>query len=85
MFYKTVSPLLLGVLRSLMASREFDKFRLVGGTGLSLYRGHRESIDIDLFTDALYGSIDFNKIDSFLRSHYRYVDTSSSDIIGFGK
>lgn len=85
LFYKTVSPLLLGVLRSLMASREFDKFRLVGGTGLSLYRGHRESIDIDLFTDALYGSIDFNKIDSFLRSHYRYVDTSSSDIIGFGK
>lgn len=85
LFYKTVSPLLLGVLKSLMASREFDKFRLVGGTGLSLYRGHRESIDIDLFTDALYGSIDFNKIDSFLRSHYRYVDTSSSDIIGFGK
>ncbi len=85
LFYKTVSPLLLGVLKSLMASKEFDKFRLVGGTGLSLYRGHRESIDIDLFTDALYGSIDFDKIDSFLRSHYRYVETSSSDIIGFGK
>lgn len=85
LFYKTVSPLLLGVLKTLMASKEFDKFRLVGGTGLSLYRGHRESIDIDLFTDALYGSIDFEKIDSFLRSHYRYVDTSNNDIIGFGK
>ena len=85
LFYKTVSPLLLGVLKTLMASKEFDKFRLVGGTGLSLYRGHRESVDIDLFTDAVYGSINFDKIDSFLRSNYRYVDTSNNDIIGFGK
>ena len=68
-----------------MAAKEFDEFRLVGGTGLSLYRGHRESVDIDLFTDAVYGSINFDKIDSFLRSNYRYVDTSNNDIIGFGK
>ena len=26
-----------------------------------------------------------DKIDSFLRSNYRYVDTSNNDIIGFGK
>jgi len=85
LFYKTISPLLLSVLKTLMAAKEFDEFRLVGGTGLSLYRGHRESVDIDLFTDAVYGSIDFDKIDSFLRSNYRYVDTSNNDIIGFGK
>ncbi len=85
LFYKTVTPLLLSVLKTLMAAKEFDEFRLVGGTGLSLYRGHRESVDIDLFTDAAYGSIDFSKIDSFLRSHYPYVDTSNDDIIGFGK
>lgn len=85
LFYKTVSPLLLSVLKTLMAAKEFDEFRLVGGTGLSLYRGHRESVDIDLFTDAVYGSINFDKIDSFLRSNYRYVDTSNNDIIGFGK
>ncbi len=85
LFYKTVTPLLLSVLKTLMAAKEFDKFRLVGGTGLSLYRGHRESVDIDLFTDAAYDSIDFGKIDSFLRSHYPYVDTSNDDIIGFGK
>jgi Nucleotidyl transferase AbiEii toxin, Type IV TA system len=85
LFYKTVSPLLLSVLKNMMAAKEFYEFRLVGGTGLSLYRGHRESVDIDLFTDAVYGSINFDKIDSFLRSNYRYVDTSNNDIIGFGK
>lgn len=47
---------------------------MVGGTALSLYRGHRESIDIDLFTDALYGSIDFNAIDRFLRKTFPYAD-----------
>lgn len=31
----------------------FDSFRLVGGTSLSLQIGHRLSVDIDLFTDAL--------------------------------
>ena len=85
LFYKTVSPLLLSVLKTLMAAKQFYEFRLVGGTWLSLYRGHRESVDIDLFTDAVYGSINFDKIDSFLRSNYRYVDTSNNDIIGFWK
>lgn len=85
LFYKTVTPLLLNILKTLMAAKEFEEFRLVGGTGLSLFRGHRESVDIDLFTDAPYDSIDFGKIDSFLRMNYRYVDTSNDDIIGFGK
>ena len=60
--YKTVTPLLLSVLKTLMKAEEFREFRLVGGTGLSLYRGHRESVDIDLFTDAVYGSINFDRI-----------------------
>lgn len=83
--YKTVTPLLLSVLKTLMAAKEFAPFRLVGGTALSLYRGHRESIDIDLFTDAEYESIDFDSIDAYLRARYPYVDTSKDNIIGFGK
>ena len=75
LFYNTVAPLLLSVLKKLMISKEFDSFRLVGGTALSLYKGHRESVDIDLFTDAEYGSIDFDAIDIVLRSTYSYVDT----------
>ena len=69
----------------LMQAKEFEAFRLVGGTALSLQRGHRLSVDIDLFTDAIYGSIDFVAITSFLRNNYSYVDTSDDSNIGFGK
>lgn len=68
-----------------MAAEEFNAFRLVGGTALSLYRGHRESVDIDLFSDALYGSIDFNAIDNFLYNTFPYVDTTHYKVIGMGK
>ncbi len=68
-----------------MGAREFKDFRLVGGTALSLYRGHRESLDIDLFTDVQYGSIDFESMDVFLRSTFSYVDTNDYQIIGPGK
>ncbi|MBK6833929.1 MAG: nucleotidyl transferase AbiEii/AbiGii toxin family protein [Bacteroidetes bacterium] len=85
LFYNTVSPLLHDVLKTLMNANELVQFRLVGGTALSLYRGHRLSIDIDLFTDAKYGSIDYNAIDKYLRNTFNYVDTSNENIIGFGK
>lgn len=51
----------------------FNSFRLVGGTCLSLQHGHRVSVDIDLFTDISYGSIDFSKLESFLSDHFPYV------------
>ena len=85
LYYNTVTPLLLSVLKQLMEAKEFKAFRLVGGTALSLHRGHRESVDIDLFTDATYNSIDFKAIETYLRANYNYVDTSSDNIIGFGK
>lgn len=50
-----------------MQSKIFDDFRLVGGTALSLQIGHRESIDIDLFSDADYGSLDFRAIEIYLK------------------
>ncbi len=59
----TVSQLLWDSLKLLMTIEEFNMFRIVGGTSLSLQLGHRESVDIDLFTDAEYDSLDFNKID----------------------
>ena len=84
LYFNTVTPLLLTVLKTLMASKEFDPFRLVGGTALSLYRGHRKSVDIDLFSDAPYDSINFEAIDTFLRAHYAYVDTNNYNLIGMG-
>ncbi len=85
LYYNSVTPFLLKVLKKLMTSREFAPFRLVGGTGLSLYLGHRMSIDLDLFTDDEYGSINYQFIDSFLRSAYPYVDTINYPEIGNGK
>jgi len=85
LFYNIINPLLLSVLKTLMAAREFDVFRLIGGTALSLYRGHRESIDLDLFSDAPYESIDFAAIDAFLHKTYSYVDTNEYVNVGMGK
>lgn len=82
--YQTVSSLLLEILKILMGAKEFKDFRLVGGTALSLYRGHRESVDIDLFTDAPYDSIDFKGIDVFLRKTFTYVDPSEYKAVGLG-
>jgi hypothetical protein len=82
--YNTVTPLLLSVLKQLMDVKEFLAFRLVGGTDLSLLRGHRQSVDIDLFTDAVYGTVDFEAIDNYLRRTYPYVDTSNFKAIGMG-
>lgn len=62
----------------------FQSFRLVGGTALSLQRGHRMSDDIDLFTDAPYGSIDFHAIDTLFRDTFKYVSALQPVPIGMG-
>lgn len=76
---------LLSILNILMTAREFNAFRLVGGTALSLVRGHRESIDIDLFSDAPYGAIDFGAIDAFLHKTFPYVDTNEYKAVAPGR
>jgi len=85
LYYSSVSPLLLTTLKDLMSRSELSMFRLVGGTALSLHRGHRMSVDLDLFTDEQYGSVDFNSIDNYLRDTYSYVDALSIQEIGLGK
>ncbi|MEZ4936895.1 MAG: nucleotidyl transferase AbiEii/AbiGii toxin family protein [Crocinitomicaceae bacterium] len=68
-----------------MSTKEFDSFRIVGGTSLSLQLGHRESVDIDLFTDAPYGSIDFEILEKKLHEIFTYVDCLSIELVGMGK
>ena len=82
--YDTVSPLLRDILSQLMTLPEFTPFCLVGGTSLSLQLGHRVSIDIDLFTDAPYGSLDFHAIQSNLRDMFPYCQGDCGDIVGMG-
>jgi hypothetical protein len=85
LYYNTVNNLLKKSLLQLMAADEFASFRLVGGTALSLQIGHRESIDIDLFSDVDYGEIDFDSIEKYLTLNFSYVDHFSNSIPGIGK
>ena len=83
--YNTIKKELHAVLNRLMVAKEFEAFRLVGGTSLSLQLGHRISVDIDLFTGAEYKSVDFDTIDKFLRNNFRYVDTPFFGEVAMGK
>ena len=84
LYYSTITPLLKSSLELLMNSKEFSLFKLVGGTALSLQLGHRLSVDIDLFTDANYGSIDFKNLEKFLENNFPFVD-EFSNITSIGK
>lgn len=82
--YQTVKPILRSTLERLMEIDEFKPFRLVGGTSLSLRYGHRMSDDIDLFTDAEYGSLDFKLLQDILRREFPYCQGDCGEIVGFG-
>lgn len=53
MLYKeTVKQGTLDLIKKLMSDQRLNSFYLVGGTALSLRIGHRQSIDIDLFSSS---------------------------------
>ncbi|GAO27656.1 nucleotidyl transferase AbiEii/AbiGii toxin family protein [Geofilum rubicundum] len=85
LYYNTVNEILKNTLISLMESSVFEPFRLVGGTALSLQLGHRLSMDIDLFSDAAYGSIDFKAIDEFIEKTFPYYHHFSNLDPAMGK
>ncbi len=76
--YETVSPFLKDTLHKIMNNPVFNDFRLVGGTCLSLQLGHRRSIDIDLFTDIDYGTMDTKAIKEFLSENFSYRENLDS-------
>ena len=84
-YWNTVNEVLKESLIKLMHEDELKDFRLVGGTALSLYLGHRMSIDIDLFTDAPYRSIDFDYIELFLKNNFGYINGEFGGNPGMGK
>ncbi|QRR02477.1 nucleotidyl transferase AbiEii/AbiGii toxin family protein [Dyadobacter sandarakinus] len=85
LYYNTVNDLLGNCLSTLMAAKPFNPFRLVGGTSLSLQLGHRISVDIDLFTDAPYGSIAFEVLEHCLHHTFPYVSYSANILPGIGR
>lgn len=82
--WNTVKPLLKDILEDLMNEQLFEPFILVGGTSLNLQLGHRMSVDIDLFTDVEYGSIDFKSIREFLEHKYPYCSSRNLENVAFG-
>ncbi|MFN4145424.1 MAG: nucleotidyl transferase AbiEii/AbiGii toxin family protein [Runella sp.] len=48
--YEAISPAIKDLLFQLMQKSYLEEFHLVGGTALALMLGHRQSVDIDLFT-----------------------------------
>jgi len=71
---QTVNDLLWNCLVKLMSLEKLANFRLVGGTSLSLLLGHRMSVDIDMFTDAEYGTIDFSEILKILKTEFEFIE-----------
>lgn len=74
LYYNTISPILMNALTKLMREKAFDGFRLVGGTALALQLGHRKSVDIDLFTDMDYGSMNLQDISDSLQRAFPHVE-----------
>jgi len=62
LFKQATTPFLFETLENLMQWQPLQNFRLVGGTGLSLQLGHRQSVDIDLFSDIEFDKQDLAKI-----------------------
>ena len=85
LYLNTVSTNLLETLMQLMRMEELNPFRLVGGTALSLQLGHRLSVDIDLFTDFDYESIDFTAIDKLLEKTFPFTEMLYLGNSSFGK
>ncbi|MHB1179193.1 MAG: nucleotidyl transferase AbiEii/AbiGii toxin family protein [Daejeonella sp.] len=85
LYWNTVPDLLKESLIKLMQAEQLMDFRLVGGTALSLYLGHRISVDIDLFTDVSYGTVDFIAIEAFLKNNFPHVKGDFGGNPGMGR
>ena len=83
--YDTLKPVLHMALTKLMQLPELESFRLVGGTALSLQKGHRLSVDIDMFTDSFYGSLDFEMLQLAIEKNVGRLESSLPVPFGIGK
>jgi len=72
----TVAPGVLELLKKLMKEEALTSFCLADGTALALQIGHRISIDIDLFSESPFNSLDLSQI---LQANYGFLNT------GYGK
>ncbi|MCR5157532.1 MAG: nucleotidyl transferase AbiEii/AbiGii toxin family protein [Prevotella sp.] len=72
----------LGLLKSLQAEPLLATTRLVGGTALSLQIGHRESVDLDLFSVELLDNL---QVQTLLIDKFGFIPSvvAENTLIGF--
>lgn len=68
---KTVTRETLKLLKKLMSDPNLSEFSLVGGTALSLYLGHRKSIDLDLFRKDSFSA---SALSLYLKEKYNFQE-----------
>lgn len=66
---QTINAATFALLKQLMNDQKLASFSLAGGTALSLYIGHRVSIDLDLFSDHEF---DAPVLENYLISSYNF-------------
>ncbi|RYU91138.1 hypothetical protein EWM62_04140 [Mucilaginibacter terrigena] len=72
---ETVEPATLELLKKLVSIPELQQFRLAGGTALSLFYGHRKSIDLDFFTDT---PLEKDLLVEALNNNFDYIITTNN-------
>ena len=77
---ETVSNELLKIIQAVSEHEELAPFRLVGGTALSLYLGHRISVDADFFTDK---SFDKKQVEAAIYSLLPGINKIGETAYGF--
>lgn len=80
----TVSPLLQQTLMTLMKIIQLQHFRLTNGTAFSLQLGHRQSKEIDLFTDQPYSDAEFAKVKTALQNSFGNGEHHRLEAVGKG-
>lgn len=67
----TLSPELLELIIELQSLDSLNQFALAGGTNLSIRYNHRQSIDIDLFSNQMIGKDGLRAIEKEVRERYK--------------
>lgn len=77
LYFETVEPGTLSLLREVMSISALADFHLVGGTALALQYGHRVSIDLDLFNSRPFDNDEVMQVLEENFSHRLAVRTSN--------
>ena len=75
--YSTIKPESLRILKELMQLPELNNFYLVGGSALSLYYGHRISVDLNLFSTFSFANEDVIPVLEKNIKHLKYRNASN--------